>query len=133
MVISMMEGSRFKLKIGDIMLSFILMAQLIVRNLENDIRDRIRALAELHGCSMEEEVRQILRSAVLASAARPALVPPLGTRMSERFARIGLTEDLPQLPPQTLEPPSFGRGSSLIPTCSRRSCEWIRTARWCVG
>jgi len=91
------------------MLSFIRMAQLIVRNLENDIRDRIRALAELHGCSMEEEVRQILRSAVLASAARPALVPPLGTRMSERFARIGLTEDLAQLPPRALEPPSFGQ------------------------
>jgi len=91
------------------MLSFILMAQLIVRNLENDIRDRIRALAELHGRSMEEEVRQILRSAVLASDARPASVQPLGTRMSERFARIGLTEDLAQLPPLTLEPPSFGQ------------------------
>ena len=109
MVIWLMERSRFKLKIGDIMLSLILMAQLIVRNLENDIRDRIRALAELHGCSMEEEVRQILRSAVLASAARPAHVQPLGTRMSERFARIGLTEDRAQLPPRTLEPPSFGQ------------------------
>lgn len=109
MVIWLIEGSRFELKIEDIMLSFILMAQLIVRNLEDDIRDRIRALAELHGCSMEEEVRQILRSAVLASDARPAHVHPLGTRMSERFARIGLTEDLAQLPARTIEPPSFGQ------------------------
>ena len=109
MVIWLTNFNRFQLKDEDIMLSFILMAQLIVRNLEDDIRDRIRALAELHGCSMEEEVRQILRSAVLASDARPAHVQPLGTRMSERFARIGLTEDLAQLPPLTLEPPSFGQ------------------------
>ena len=104
-----MQISRFQLKIEDIMLAFVCMAQLIVRNLEDDIRDRIRALAELHGCSMEEEVRQILRSAVLAGAARPALVPPLGTRMSERFAHIGLTEDLAQLPPRAIEPLSFGQ------------------------
>jgi hypothetical protein len=29
--------------------------------------------------------------------------------MSERFAHIGLTEDLAQLPPRTIEPPSFGQ------------------------
>ena len=109
MVIWLTDFNRFHLNKGDIMLSFILMAQLIVRNLEDDIRDRIRALAELHGCSMEEEVRQILRSSVLASAARPAPVQPLGTRISERFARIGLTEDLAQLPTRTIEPPSFGQ------------------------
>jgi len=84
------------------------MAQLIVRNLEDDIRNRLRALAELHGCSMEEEVRQILRAAVLASDARPARVT-LGTRMSGRFASIGLTDELGQLPPRSIEPPSLGR------------------------
>ena len=84
------------------------MAQLIVRNLEDDIRNRLRALAELHGCSMEEEVRQILRAAVLASDARPARVT-LGTHMSGRFASIGLTDELAQLPPRIVEPPSLGQ------------------------
>ena len=90
------------------MIAFAPMAQLIVRNLEDDIRNRLRALAELHGCSMEEEVRQILRAAVLASDARPARVT-LGTRMSARFASIGLTDELAQLPPRSVEPPSLGQ------------------------
>jgi plasmid stability protein len=96
------------LKGKDIMIALLPMAQLIVRNLEDDIRNRLRALAELHGCSMEEEVRQILRAAVLASDARPARVT-LGTRMSGRFASIGLTEELAQLPPRSIEPPSLGQ------------------------
>jgi hypothetical protein len=29
--------------------------------------------------------------------------------MSERFAHIGLTEDLAQLPPRAIEPPCFGQ------------------------
>lgn len=90
------------------MIALLPMAQLIVRNLEDDIRNRLRALAELHGCSMEEEVRQILRAAVLASDARPARVT-LGTRMSGRFASIGLTDELAQLPPRNVEPPSLGQ------------------------
>jgi hypothetical protein len=57
---------------------------------------------------MEEEVRQILRAAVLASDARPARVT-LGTRVSARFASIGLNDELAQLPPQSIEPPSLGR------------------------
>jgi plasmid stability protein len=57
---------------------------------------------------MEEEVRQILRAAVLSGDARPARVT-LGTRMSGRFASIGLNDELAQLPPQSIEPPSLGR------------------------
>ena len=99
---------QFRLKGKDSMIAFLPMAQLIVRNLEDDIRNRLRALAELHGCSMEEEVRQILRAAVLSSDARPARVT-LGTRMSGRFASIGLTDELAQLPPRSIEPPSLGQ------------------------
>lgn len=90
------------------MIALLPMAQLIVRNLEDDIRNRLRALAELHGCSMEEEVRQILRAAVLSSDVRPTRVM-LGTRMSGRFASIGLTEGLAQLPPRSIEPPGLGQ------------------------
>lgn len=40
------------------------MAQLIVRNLDQDVKERIAQRARLHGRSMEEEIRSILRDAV---------------------------------------------------------------------
>lgn len=66
------------------------MAQLIVRNLEDDIRDKLRALAAIHGHSMEEEIRDILRAAAL-SATRAAPTK-LGTRLAERFRDCGLQD-----------------------------------------
>lgn len=80
------------------------MAQLIVRNLEDDIRDRLRALARLHGRSMEEEVRDILRAAVMA---RPSASARLGSRLAARFADAGLDADIPELRGQPVVPPSF--------------------------
>jgi plasmid stability protein len=80
------------------------MAQLIVRNLEDDVRDKLRDLARHHGRSMEEEVRDILRGAVMGKgAARPAL----GSRLAERFSGHGLDEDVRELRGQPIEPPSF--------------------------
>ena len=64
------------------------MAQLIVRNLEDDVRDRIRALAAMHDRSMEEEVREILRTAALRPQKEPAV--GLGTRFLDRFRGCGL-------------------------------------------
>ena len=61
--------------------------------------------ASLHGWSMEEEVRQILRRAVSEEAqARPKL----GSRIAARFAGAGLTEPLPELHEQIIEPMVFG-------------------------
>ena len=48
------------------------MAQLLVRNLDDDVKARLRVLAAEHGRSMEEEVRAILRQAVEDQAASPA-------------------------------------------------------------
>ena len=39
-------------------------AQLVVRNLEEDVKARLQKRAKKHGRSMEEEVRDILRKAV---------------------------------------------------------------------
>ena len=39
-------------------------AQLVVRNLEQDVKARLQKRAKNHGRSMEEEVRDILRDAV---------------------------------------------------------------------
>ena len=41
------------------------MAQLLVRNLEDDVKRRLKARAQQHGRSTEEEVREILRHAVM--------------------------------------------------------------------
>ena len=46
------------------------MATLTVRNLEEDVRDKLRLRATLAGRSMEDEVRSILRSAVRGGSPR---------------------------------------------------------------
>ena len=68
------------------------MAQFIVRDLEDDVKARLKRRAALHKRSMEEEVRHILRNAVKNQPAAK-----LGSRISRRFSRIGLTSDLPEL------------------------------------
>ena len=37
------------------------MAQLIVRNLEENVKAKLKRRAELHGCSMEAEIREIVQ------------------------------------------------------------------------
>lgn len=59
------------------------MAQLIVRNLEDDVRDKLRDRAQRHGRSMEEEVRDILRAAVVQVPAEQG--QGLGSRIAELF------------------------------------------------
>jgi antitoxin FitA len=67
------------------------MAQLIVRNLEDEIVDRLRARAAKHRRSTEAEHREILRQALLPRRPRRSLkdhlldMPDVGT--DEDFAR----------------------------------------------
>ena len=56
------------------------MAALTVRNLDDELKARLRLRAAAHGRSMEEEVRSILREA-LNEPDREGL----GTRISRRF------------------------------------------------
>ncbi len=82
------------------------MAQLVVRNLDDEVKAKLRRRAAAHGRSMEEEVRAILRDAVKDDM-RPK--EGLGTRIAARFANIGLRdgEELPELRGYTIDPPSF--------------------------
>jgi antitoxin FitA len=76
------------------------MAQLMVRNLDDDVALRLKQRAARRGRSMEEEVRRVLRDSV-----RDELdAAPLGTRIAARFAGLGFTGDLPEL-----------RGSEAVP------------------
>jgi plasmid stability protein len=81
------------------------MAQFIVRDLEEDVKARLKRRAEHHGRSMEEEVRQILRNAVKEQN-QP--VSRLGSRIAARFAKAGLTTDLPELHGQLPRSAEFG-------------------------
>jgi plasmid stability protein len=82
----------------------VVMAQFIVRNLEDDVKVRLKHRAARHGHSMEEEVRQILRNAVQEDDRLP---PKLGSRIAARFAGIGLTEELPESHGQAVCPVDF--------------------------
>jgi antitoxin FitA len=70
------------------------MAQFVVRDLEEEVKTRLKRRAERHGRSMEEEIRHILRNAVKESG-RP--ITSLGSRIAARFANAGLSTDLPEL------------------------------------
>ncbi len=70
------------------------MAQLIVRGLDDDIKRRLQKRAEARNRSLEAEVRDILRSAAFATTPAAA---PLGSRIAQRFAGLGLTETIPEL------------------------------------
>ena len=56
------------------------MAQLVVRNIEESVKNRLRQRAKRHGHSMEAEIRDILRSAVATDITADRL---LGTRNSQ--------------------------------------------------
>ena len=84
-----------------------MVAQLLVRNLDEDVKRRLQERAARRGHSMEEEVRDILRAAAAALDDQPR-AEPLGTRIARRFAGLGLREDLPELHGQAARPADLG-------------------------
>ena len=80
------------------------MASIVIRKLDDQTKSRLRMRAAHHGRSMEEEAREILRSALATTQ------PPqenLAEAIRRRFARFGGVE-LPEIkrePPR--EPPDF--------------------------
>ncbi len=80
------------------------MAQLLVRNIEEDVRDKLREQARRNGRSMEAEARDILRGAVAKGSAKKE---KFGTRISRRFAKDGLTDGIRELRGNTILPPGF--------------------------
>lgn len=76
------------------------MATLTIRNLDDRLKGRLRIRAAARGRSMEEEARQILRTAL--SESEPASAN-LAARIRGRFAKLG---DV-QLPIAPREPVRF--------------------------
>ena len=79
------------------------MTSITVRNIEDDLKRRLRIRAAEHGHSMEEEARRILRSALGEDEATAKDAVPekgLGTEIHELFAPIGGVElDIPPRAP----------------------------------
>jgi antitoxin FitA len=68
------------------------MAQLIVRRLDDNAKERLKARAKRHGRSLEAEARAILEKAAGSEPAQMNATPGLGTRIARRFKGIGLTK-----------------------------------------
>ncbi len=80
------------------------MASITVRNLDDDVKRRLRIRAAENGRSMEQEAREILKQALEEETA-PEM--DLGTAIYERFRPFGGVElDIPPRDPMR-EPPKF--------------------------
>lgn len=81
------------------------MASITIRNLDDDLKARLRVQAARHGRSMEDEVRVILRAAVEAPAETAG---DWIRRVRERFLPYGYVDRLPIPPREAMsEPPDF--------------------------
>jgi plasmid stability protein len=80
------------------------MAQLVVRNIEDAVKLRLQRRARRNGRSMEEEVREILRSAAVEES-----VPTggLGTEIAGLFRKVWLEAGIPELRGHPIKPVDF--------------------------
>ena len=69
------------------------MAMLTIRNLEDDVKKRLRRRAAKHGCSMEEEARQILRQALCGKLPEKGLASRIHQKVMDTTG--GLELELP--------------------------------------
>ena len=81
------------------------MASITIRNLDEPLKARLRVQAAMHGRSMEDEAKDILRTTLNKTPAPPV---NLAAAIRARFASVGGVE-LPEMPRVPMrEPPDFG-------------------------
>ena len=79
-------------------------ASITIRNLDDSLKSRLRVQAAVHGRSMEDEARDILRSSLDQELQEPK---NLGTAIHALFKPFG-GFDLPEVPREPMrEPPTF--------------------------
>ena len=80
------------------------MAQILVRDIDDDVKERLQRRAARHGRSMEAEVRDILRDSVKEED-QPG--GELGTEIASLFRGIGFQdrEEIPELRGFTVRSP----------------------------
>ena len=80
------------------------MAQLVVRNLDNDVKAKLQKRARRHGRSTEAEVRDILHNAVKDDGKAK---PGLGSQIAELFEGLGLNQEIPEQRDEPARPADF--------------------------
>lgn len=85
------------------------MAMLTIRNLDDEVKGRLRMQAAKHGRSMEEEARQILRQALSGTTSEKGLASRIHQRVMETTG--GLELGLPARS-QPRPAPDFSDGST---------------------
>jgi antitoxin FitA len=84
------------------------MATLTIRNVDPELREALRVRAARHGRSMEAELREILKVAIVAEKPHPE--PNLAEAIRRRFAPLGGADEIEPHPPVPVgEPPRFER------------------------
>lgn len=78
------------------------MATMTIRNIDESLKARLRIRAAIHGKSMEDEARDILRAALSVEPPSPG---DLGQAIQRRFAHLGGVE-LPELPREPIREPT---------------------------
>jgi antitoxin FitA len=86
-----------------------LMATLTIRNVDPEVRQRLRMRAAQHGRSMEAELRRIITDAVglAAEASADESGLSLAEAIRRRFASFGDVELEPHPPTPVRSPPKF--------------------------
>ena len=85
------------------------MAQLLVRNLDEAVKEALRQSARCHGRSMEEEARWILcQAAQSGDWGSTADGPGLCSRMAQLFAALGLEGSIEPLEGEQAQPADVG-------------------------
>ena len=84
------------------------MSVLTVRNLDPDVKTRLRVRAAEQGIAMEEAVRRNLTRAVNEATAPALTKNDLGSRIQARFAGLG---EIPLAPRSAMRAPPFAQGN----------------------
>lgn len=85
------------------------MGSIVVRNLDDDLKARLRIQAARHGRSMEAEAREILRKGIDHGDREPAKEQTVGEVIDELFGPEHGFDLEPYLPKREMgrEPPTF--------------------------
>jgi plasmid stability protein len=86
---------------NDINASIDVVSTITIRDLDPEVKERLRVRAAQHGRSMEEEVRVILRSAIAETSVTPTR---LGDSIRRRFQGCGVQLKLPVREPMRQPP-----------------------------
>lgn len=76
----------------------------VIRNIEDDVIERLKRRARQHGRSLDDEVHDILRKAVMD---QPSKDTGAGTKLSSYFAKVGIDFAIPEMRGEEARPATF--------------------------